>query len=171
MGFLRSWLRGLSSDSSTSSDAIDELARGLEGVTPEHGRYVAAFAFLLSRIASADHENTDDEARLLERLVHERGGLSPEQAATVVARALAYQRRSGGTEDFLVTRELAQTASYEQKLALVECLFAVAAADDRIRTLESNEIGRIARELRVEQQDLSRIRHGYRDFLAARTDR
>jgi hypothetical protein len=33
---------------------------------------------------------------------------------------------------------------------------------------EGNEIGRIARELRVEQVDLSRIRHQYREFLTVR---
>jgi uncharacterized tellurite resistance protein B-like protein len=169
VGFLRAWFRGWSAPPATGSDAIAELARGLEGLPPERARFIAGFAFLLNRIATADHELTADEARTLERLVHEKAGLPLDQAAAVVERARTHQRRSGGTEDFLVTRELAQSASYDEKLAVIECLFAVAAADAEILTLESNEIGRIAKELRVEQSDLSRIRQQYRDFLAART--
>lgn len=169
MRFLQGLFGRLSPQPAPASDAIADLGRGLDGLPPDRARFIAAFAFLLSRIAAADHEVTPDEARTLERLVHEKGGLPTDQATAVVERARTHQRRSGGTEDFLVTRELAQTASYDQKLALIDCLFAVAAADNRIRALESNEIGRIAKELRVEQSDLSRIRHQYRDFLAART--
>jgi uncharacterized tellurite resistance protein B-like protein len=68
------------------------------------------------------------------------------------------QRLFGATDDFLVTRELQRNASYEQRLHLVECLFAVAATDDRIAMVERDEIGRIARELRIEPADLTRLR-------------
>ena len=64
-------------------------------------------------------------------------------------------------------RELTERLSYDEKLAMLDCLFAVAAADERIRAQESNEIGRIANELRIEHKDQVRIRHQYRDRLAA----
>jgi uncharacterized tellurite resistance protein B-like protein len=67
-----------------------------------------------------------------------------------------------------VTRELARVSSYDQRLHLVDCLFALAATDGRIGVEEGDEIGRIARELRVEQVDLSRMRNQYREFLAVR---
>jgi uncharacterized tellurite resistance protein B-like protein len=82
--------------------------------------------------------------------------------------ARTQQRLFGGTDDFLVTRELARAATYAQKVALVDCLFAVAAADRHILNTEADEIGRIARELKVEQTDLSRIRASYREHLEAR---
>jgi uncharacterized tellurite resistance protein B-like protein len=59
-------------------------------------------------------------------------------------------------------------ASYEDKVALIDCLFAVASADGKIHTSEADEIGRTARELRVEQADLSRLRSAYRDHLVVR---
>ena len=167
---LRNLLRRLSGGvAPAGSGAIDDLAGRLTGIAPEQARFIAGFALLLSRIAAADHEVSGDEAAALERLVREKTGLPPDQAALVVDGARAHQRQHGGTEDFLVTRELAQRLPYEEKLSILDCLFAVAAADERIRTTESNELGRIANELRVEHRDLARLRTEYREFLAART--
>jgi hypothetical protein len=44
----------------------------------------------------------------------------------------------------------------------------VASADKRIFAAEGDEIGRIGRELKVDQSDLSRLRSQYREFLEAR---
>ena len=153
-----------------AGDTIRRIAGELDRLDPERARYIASFAFVLSRVANADDEVSGDEVAAMERLVMERGGLPDAQAALVVQMAKSQQILFGGTDDFLVTRELAREASYEQKLQLVDCLFAVASADRRIRTSEAEEIGRIARELRVEPSDLSRIRNQYRDFLASRQE-
>jgi uncharacterized tellurite resistance protein B-like protein len=161
---------GLANDSGAGheGDTIRRIAGELDRLEPDRARYIAAFAFVLSRVANADDDVSAEETSAMERLVIERGGLPDAQAALVVQMAKTQQLLFGGTDDFLVTRELARLASQEQKLQLVDCLFAVAAADRRIRTSEAEEIGRIARELRVEQSDLSRIRNRYRDFLASR---
>ena len=101
---------------------------------------------------------------LQDRLVQEKGELPADQAALVVEMATRLQRLFGATDDFLVTRELQRNASYEQRLHLVECLFALAAADARIRSEEGDEISRIARELRIEPADLSRLRSQHRNL-------
>jgi uncharacterized tellurite resistance protein B-like protein len=152
----------------TESETIRRIAGELDRLEPDLARYIAAFAFVLSRLAAADHEVTADEARTMERLVREKGGLPGEQAALVVALARTQQRLFGATDDFLVTRELQRVASYDQRLHLVDCLFAVAAVDEHIRLEEIDEIARIARELRIEQADLSDLRSRYRDFLSIR---
>ena len=51
---------------------------------PARARYLACFAYILSRVARADHEVADAESRLMEQIVAERGGLPLEQAALVV---------------------------------------------------------------------------------------
>ena len=160
---------GFKSDAPPSdTDTIRRIADELDKLDPDRARHIAAFAFILSRIASADHEVTADEVTTMERLVREKGGLAPEQAVLVVQMAKTQQRLFGGTDDFLVTRELARIASYDEKLALIDCLFAVASADGRILNTEADEIGRTARELKVEQVDLSRIRAAYREQLEVR---
>jgi uncharacterized tellurite resistance protein B-like protein len=149
-------------------DTIRRIAAELDRLEPDRARYVASFAYVLSRIARADHDISADELETMERLVGEKGGLPPEQAALVVQMAKTQQVLFGGTDDFIVTRELGREASYEQKLGLIECLFAVAAADRRILNAEADEIARVARELKVDQTDLSRLRNSYRAFIEAR---
>jgi len=153
---------------STDSDTIRRIASELDRLDPDRARYIAAFAFVLSRIAHADHEVSDEEIAAMERLVREKGHLPEEQAVLVVQMAKTQQVLFGGTDDFLVTRELRRVASYEDKVALIDCLFAVAAADSKILASEADEIGRTARELRVEQKDLSRLRSAYREHLVVR---
>ena len=64
----------------------------------------------------------------------------------------------GGTSNFLVAREFLELATYDEKLALMRCLFAVSATDASISTAKKSEIHRIARELRIEQPDLIALR-------------
>ncbi len=159
---------GLGPAASTDSETIRRIAAELDQLEPDRARYVASFAFVLSRIAGADHDVSAEEVAEMERLVSERTGLPVEQAVLVVQMARTQQLLFGGTDDYLVTRELTRTTSYDERLAIVDCLFAVAAADKRVRTAEAEEIGRIAYALRVEQADLSKLRNRYRDVLAVR---
>lgn len=162
------WLGLSSDDAASNTDTIHRIAAELDRLPADRARYIASVAFVLSRIARADQEVSAEETASMERLVAEKNHLPADQAALVVQMAKTQQLLFGGTDDFLVTRELARVATGEQKLALIECLFAVAAADRRIATVEADEIARIGRELKVDQADLSRLRSQYREFLAAR---
>ncbi len=96
----------------------------------------------------------------------DRGGLTEEQAVIVVQIAKSQNILFGGTENFLVSREFNSLASHEQKLALLDCLFAVAAANRSISTVEDNEVSQIADELKIEHRDFISVRSRYRDYLA-----
>ena len=134
-------------------------------------RYVACFAYILTRSARADHEVTEAEAREMERIVAAQGGVTPEQAAGVIDVARAQALRSGGTEDFIVTREFNRLATRDQKLALLDSLFAVSGVDQSILTVEDNEIRRVANELTLEHADYITVRARYRSHLAVMQDR
>ena len=56
--------------------------------------------------------------------------------------------------------------SREEKLALLDCLFAVSAPDLSVTTTESNVIRQIADELRLEHGDYIEVRSRFRDHLA-----
>jgi uncharacterized tellurite resistance protein B-like protein len=98
----------------------------------------------------------------MEALVREHGELSQDQAMVVVQLAKTSNLMFGGTANFLVARQFAELATYDQKLALLRCLFAVSATDERISMSEESELHRIANELRIDQADLVRLRvaHG-----------
>ena len=59
-------------------------------------------------------------------------------------------------------------ATDDQKLAIIDCLFAVAAVDKSVRVAETNEIAHIAKQLRVDPAEVSRLRQKYRDHLESR---
>jgi uncharacterized tellurite resistance protein B-like protein len=129
------------------TESVRKIVARLEALEPERARYVAAFAYILGRVANADLEISAEESQAMEALVREHGGLPEDQALLVVEIAKSQNRLFGGTENFLVTREFARMASLQQKLELLDCLFAVSAADDAISIAEEEQVRRVANEL------------------------
>jgi uncharacterized tellurite resistance protein B-like protein len=159
---------GLAEEAGAPVDSLGEIERALTELDPRDARYLACFAYILHRVARADHEISDEESTLIEQLVATRGGLPPDRAALVVRIARSENLRHGGTEDFIVTREFAKDATREQKLALLDCLFAVSAIDRSIRTVEDNEIRRVASELKLDHADYIGARSAHVAHLASR---
>lgn len=156
----------LSEATSPETETVRKIVNALEGMEPERARYIAAFAYLLSRVAHADLDISPEETRVMERIVMERGGLPEEQAILVVQMAKTQSRLFGGTENFLVTQEFNKITTREQKLAMLHCLYAVSAADESISTREDNEIRNISKELLLSHQDFIDVRLEYRDYLS-----
>ena len=152
-------------------DSLGEIERALSDLEPKNARYLACFAYILHRIARADHLVSDDESALIERLVAERGSLAADRATLVARIARLEGLRHGGTEDFIVSREFAGLATRDQKLALLDCLFAVSASDQSIRTVEDNEIRRVAAEIRLDHADFIAARAAHAVHLQARKGR
>jgi uncharacterized tellurite resistance protein B-like protein len=150
----------------SQTDTVRKIIQSLDQLEPERAKFIAAFAYLLGRAARADLHISSEETQGMEQIVMERGGLSEEQAVIVVQMAKTQNILFGGTENFLVSREFNAIASHEEKMGLLECLFAVAAADQSVSTIEDNEISQIADELRIEHHDFISIRSKYRNALA-----
>ena len=157
---------GESPTSEPQADAVREIADELNRLEPERARYLAIFAYILSRVAHVDLEASEHETREMERLIMDQGNLPADQALMVVQMARTQSLVFSGTDDFVVTREFGRIATHDQKLALLHCMFAVSASDDSIATVEDNEIRRITKELRIEHADFVAVRSRYRDKLA-----
>lgn len=164
--WLPSWLRIESSASASDShDALRGLLEALDRLEPERARYLARFAYLLGRVAHADQHVSAAETRLMEQLVADEGELPGEQAILVVGLAQSSALLFGGSDDFIVARDFAASSSYEQKLALLRCLFAISAVEGSISIAEEREVQRIARELKILPDDVVKIRLAFRDHL------
>lgn len=161
---IRAWL-GADRQDSQEFAPLRETLDALDHLEPDRARYLAAFAYLLGRVAHADQHVSTEETLAMEALVKEHGQVSRDQAMVVVQLAKASNLLFGGTANFLVARELSALATYEQKLALMRCLFAVSATDEAISTAEEGEIHRIAKELRIDQPDLVALRVAHQRHL------
>ncbi|RMG43065.1 MAG: TerB family tellurite resistance protein [Acidobacteria bacterium] len=148
------------------TETVRRIARELEKLPPERARFVAAFAYVLGRVARADRKVTEDEIARMTDLVARVGGLPGSQAALAVEIARVQGELFAGTEDFLVTRQLRDLAGAEDKRRLLACLFAVAAADGTVTTDEEAVVREIAEELGLTHRDYVAARAIYRDQRA-----
>ena len=168
MSFLR-WL-GIGAESAPLAPAqtasVREISARLERLDPELARYLAAFAYVLARAASADLTLAEAEAEEMRRTLAELANLAADEAELVVEIARSQVRLVGGTENYVVTREFKNLSTRIQRAQLLECLFAVAAADGTISSAESAEILAIAEELGFTRAEANAVRVKYRDRLS-----
>ena len=165
MGILQ-WLRGTEAEppvpeGAGDTDTVRKIVGQLEAMPRERARFVAAFAYILGRVAHADHHFSDDETAKMEEIVRRFGDLPEEQAVLVVQIAKSQNRLFGGTENFLVTREFREISGPGERRHLLDCMFAVSAADDSISTAEESQIRQIASELGFTHREFVEARLGY----------
>ena len=161
---IRAWL-GIDTAESPELAPLRQTLDALDHLDPDRARYLATFAYLLGRVAYADQHVSAIETSAMETLVSEHGRLSQDQAMVVTQLAKTSNLLFGGTANYVVAREFSELATYDQKLALMGCLFAVAAADASISTAEEGEIHRMANELRIDHADLVALRVAHQRHL------
>jgi uncharacterized tellurite resistance protein B-like protein len=162
---LHAWLGLREAAPEPDAGPLRELLGALDKLEPARAQFLARFAFLLGRVARVDDHFSDEEARAMEIVLTEQAHLPGAQAMLVVQLARTSKQMFGGTTDFMVTQQFADAASYEERLALANCMFAVAGSDERISTAEEAELHRIANQLRIDGPDLTKIRLQYRPML------
>ena len=152
--------------SSAETDTVRRIAARLEALDPQVAKYLAAFAYVLARVAQADLEIAESETTKMQEIVREIGRLSEDESILAVEIAKTQARVLGGTENYVVTREFRRVSSKEQRGRLLECLYAVAAADGTISTVEAQEIQSIAEELGFTREEANALRSHYREHLS-----
>ena len=149
------------------TETVRRIAGQLDALPVDRARYLAAFAYILTRAAAADLDISHAEVQAIERLVAEHGALPEAQAVLVSQIARNQSLLYSGTEDYLVTRQFRELASTEDKLALLRCCYLVGAADDTITSEESNTLQQIAKELDLDREAVNVIRNEFAPKLAA----
>lgn len=147
-------------------EALRLIAERLEGLPREEAVRLAAFAYVLARVAYSDLRIDDLEAAAMEQIVAREGGLDREAARLAVAVARSRAHRSGGTDDYLVTREYRRRASHADRLQLLHCSFAVAASDASISGAETQLILQIGEELGFDRREVLALRAAWRSARA-----
>jgi uncharacterized tellurite resistance protein B-like protein len=153
--------------SAGDTETVRRIAGQLDALPIDRARYLAAFAYILTRAAAADLEISDVESRAIERLVGEYGGLPEAQAVLVTQIARNQSLLYGSTEDYLVTRQFRELSSADDRLALLRCCYLVGAADDTITAEESDTLQEIAKELDIDRDAINVIRNEFAPKLSA----
>ena len=148
------------------TETVRRIASELDRLPPETAKYLAAFAYVLARVAHADLDIDDAETREMERIATSLASLSSAEAALVVQIAKSQARLLGETENYVVTREFRNISTREQRGNLLQCLYAVAASDGTISGVESGEIAAIGEELGFTRAERNALRSAYRDKLS-----
>ena len=149
------------------TESIRRISTQIEKLPIEERRFIAGFAYVLARVAHADLDVSDAELAFMERAVVQVGHLSEAQAVLVVEMARNMSELYGATEDFVVTREFARSASRAQREDLLRTAFTLGATDDSITAAESAELNEVGKELGFRSDEVDTIRADFRDQLAA----
>jgi uncharacterized tellurite resistance protein B-like protein len=145
------------------TETVRRIVGELDRLDRSRARFLAAFAYVLSRVAAADLDISTSEKDKMIEIVQHLGRIPEDQAVLVVAIATNQNQLFGGTEDYLVTREFRKIAVDEQRRELLDCLFAVSAADDTITGDEEEQIRQIASELGLSHEEYIKARRAYTD--------
>ena len=86
------------------TETVRKIVQQLDNLEPARARFIAAFAYILSRVARADMNISEAETREMEHQVIRLSGLPEQQAVLVVQIAKTQATLFGGTENFLSRR-------------------------------------------------------------------
>jgi uncharacterized tellurite resistance protein B-like protein len=151
----------------SETEAVRRIVARLEALPPDDARFLAGTAYVMARSANADMAITDRELQAIEDVLVE-AGLDRAQALLVAEMARLQERTSGGTSDFLVTREFSERSTVEQRLDLLASCYRVAAAESGISAAETAVLGQIADELGLDRQQAATVRSRWADQISAR---
>ncbi len=143
------------------------IAAEIDALPAGRARYLAAFACILGRVAHADSSVSAEETAKMQEIVQVLGHLPAAQAVLVVEIAKNQVRLFGGTENFLVARRFKELSTAAQRIELLDCVFAVSAADESITVAEEGQARQISRELGLTHEEFVAARAGYVEHVEA----
>ena len=148
-------------------EMVRAIIARIDDLPPDRARFVACAAYVIARAASADMHVSEEASRYMEQALVKQTGLDPAEAALVVETAKLQALATGGTDDYLVSREFRAVSTTEQRLDILRACFAVAAINGSIDAAASFTVDEIALELDLEPPALAKLRGEFADRFSA----
>jgi uncharacterized tellurite resistance protein B-like protein len=158
---------GSHADRQNEPESLLTIESRLEALPVEEARFIASFAYLLARIAGVDLRTEDVERDVIAKRLETFAEVDPTQSRLLADTAIEASAAFRASDDHLVARSFRDMSSKPQRLQLLRCLYAVAAADANISTREDNEIFEIAEMIGVDRQDVIALRSSYKELLGS----
>lgn len=146
---------------------LHRLEAQLTRLSPERIQYLAGFAGELARVADVDAGISAAEASVITTQLSEHGHLTAAEADIVLDLLRHDLEVLHDLPSHTLNRAVNGFASPAEKEILIDCMYAVAAADDLVSDVEEREIRRIADALLVSHSAVMDIRARYRDRIEA----
>ena len=129
--------------------------------------FIACLAGLLARVAFVDLDISDSEFQSMAHAIGKTTSYSDEVAQKIASVAREEVGKLVDHEHHLYVRPLNDILERTQKEDVLRLLFQVAAADGRVENLESEEIRRISKELRLSHQQFVQAKLTVREQIQA----
>ena len=138
----------------TSSPSPDGLAAGirqslarLESLDDDKADYLKTLAFVMHRVAAADHNVTQKEVRRMESILVEHASLTLPEAVLTVEIARHCRQTADCARSYEASRRLRARLNGDGRRRLRSFLSSVAEADGQVRQTEKDAIRQISAEL------------------------
>ncbi len=155
------------SDSHFQKDSdpfLAQISAKLDGLNPPEAERIISLAFLLCRVALADHHMTDEEEKQIAETLRSKFSLSDEHLSLLLELLHDEQKVFGSTKNYSLTKGMAESFSEAEKVKIMECLFRVAAADQRLTPEEESELRNITSQLGLDDGVFIDLRIQYREL-------
>lgn len=156
---------GATRDRESEPASLTEIGAQLDALPREEARFVAAFAYLLARIAGADLRTDDVERDSIAHRLETFAEVDHELARLLAETAIRAASTHHASDDHLVARAFRNMTEQPERIRLLRCLYAVAAADGKISTVEDNEIFEVAVAIGVRRADVITLRMEFKEHL------
>jgi uncharacterized tellurite resistance protein B-like protein len=153
-------------DAEAETAVIRRITAQLDAMPEDRARYLAGYAYILSRAALADMRVTDEETAAMERTVIDVGAIPEAEAVLVVEMAKTQSKLYGATEDYIITRDWSSRATTDDKIALLRACYLVGAANGSISAEENATLGQIANEFQLDADQVKSVRAEFYEKLS-----
>ena len=147
--------------------SLAQIGAQLDSLPPEEARFVAAFSYLLARVAAADLRTDDVERDSIAQRLETFAEIDPDRARLLAEAAIEAAAADHASDDHLVARAFRDMTEQPERIRLIRCLYAVASSDENISAVEDNEIFEIAVAIGIRREDVISLRMEFKEHLGA----
>ena len=159
--------QGKGADNAAYGALFNELEQHAMGLSDDEVKLITGLSGLLGKLAYSDRNISDDELAVAKKVLTAKTSISPELFDKVLQIVKQHTLELVGLEDHLYLKLLNEISSKDEKLEILESLFALAAADSKICSAEERDLSVISKGLRLAHEEYIVIKRRYSDSLAS----
>ncbi|MCP4200112.1 MAG: TerB family tellurite resistance protein [Proteobacteria bacterium] len=160
---------GIEKKERSEDPELGELFGGMEAILQDFAendiKYVTGFAGLLGKVAYADMEMSDDEVAKMQSILSSTLRLRDSQVGLIVKMLQNHSVQLCSLEDYRYVRMINKVCDKEQKMELIEAMFAVASADESVSSEEDSAIYVVSKGIGLSHKDFVTVRAQFKNYL------